>query len=37
MEDCTLHILDEGLSPQEIAAATACCKAGPVAVATEDK
>jgi len=29
MEDTTLHILDEGLSPQELAAATACCKAGP--------
>ena len=34
MEDATLHILDEGLSPQQLAVAAACCKAGPKAITT---
>jgi len=36
MENTTLHILDEGMSPQEIAAATVCCKLGPKIVTTTE-
>lgn len=36
MKECTLLILDQGLSPEEIAANTTCCKVGPGTVTTDE-
>lgn len=33
MEECTLIILDEGLEPRAVAAASVCCKQGPIPLA----
>lgn len=36
MEECTLIVLDEGLSSHALAAGAVCCPAGPQVTRTEE-